>query len=72
MIFRRSRLIPLRLLASAMGLSVVVLAGVARVDMGVHWPSDVLGGLLLGSAALGGLLLGSARPLEDFSGCTFG
>ena len=55
-ILRRTRMIWLRSLAPAMGLSIVVLAGVSRVNMGVHWPSDVLGSLLLGSAVLGGLL----------------
>ena len=56
MILRRTRIISLRLLAPAIGLSIVVLAGIARVYMGVHWTSDVLGGFFLGSAALGGLL----------------
>ena len=56
MILRRTRMITLRLLAPVVGLSIVVLAGVARVYLGVHWTSDVLGGFFLGSAALGGLL----------------
>ena len=56
MILRRTRMIGLRLLAPAVGISIVVLAGVARVNMGVHWTSDVLGSLFLGSAVLGGLL----------------
>lgn len=56
MILRRTRLIFLRLLVPAIAISIVVLAGVARVELGVHWPSDVLGSIFLGSAVLGGLL----------------
>ena len=29
-------------------LATIVLMGVARIDSGEHWPSDVLGGYLLG------------------------
>ena len=57
-----------------MGLSIVVLAGVARVHMGVHWPSDVLGSLLLGSAVLGGLLwvyAGLSAGYLEFLGLEF-
>jgi len=56
MILRRTRMIGLRVLAPAMGISIVLLAGVARVNLGVHWTSDVLGSLFLGTAVLGGLL----------------
>ena len=56
MILRRTSMMSLRILAPVVGFSIVVLAGVARVNMGVHWTSDVLGGFFLGSAALGGLL----------------
>ncbi len=32
----------------------IVLTGVGRVDQGLHWPSDVLAGLLVGALALSG------------------
>lgn len=32
----------------------VVLTGVGRIDQGLHWPSDVLAGLLVGALALSG------------------
>ena len=44
------------MLLSAMVVAIVVLAGVARVYLGVHWGSDVLAGLLVGSVCLIGLL----------------
>ena len=50
------RWLPLRLLLPSIVASIVVLAGIARVYLGVHWPSDVLAGLLLGVACLVGVL----------------
>ena len=47
---------PLRFLVPAIAASITVLAGIARVYLGVHWTSDVLGGLLLGVVTLVGLL----------------
>ena len=44
------------MLLPAITASIIALAGIARVYMGVHWASDVLGGLLLGVATLIGLL----------------
>ncbi len=67
-------MIVLRLLAPALGISIVVLAGVARVNLGVHWPSDVLGSLFLGSAVLGGLLwvyAGLSAGYLEFLGLEF-
>lgn len=41
---------------AAIGLAVAVLVGVGRVMLNVHFPSDVLGGWLLGSAWFAGTL----------------
>ena len=54
--WRHLEWLPLRLLLPTIAASIVVLAGVARVYMGVHWASDVLAGLLLGTVSLIGLL----------------
>jgi membrane-associated phospholipid phosphatase len=46
-----------RLLFRALCLAMIVLTGLARVYVGVHWPSDVAGGYLFGLLALAPLLL---------------
>ena len=56
----RSQL-PLRLrrIAVAIGVTVPILVGLSRIGLGVHFPSDVLGGWLLGLAfvSLGAVLI---------------
>ena len=52
----RVRWVNVRLLLPTAAAAIVVMAAVSRVYLGVHWPSDVLGGALLGSVALAGLL----------------
>lgn len=47
---------PLRLLVRAASLWVVLFDGMERVQVGAHWPSDVLGGFLLGGIIAAGLI----------------
>ncbi|MGQ9572947.1 MAG: phosphatase PAP2 family protein [Dehalococcoidia bacterium] len=52
---------PLRLLVQAACLAVIGLTAVQRVYVGVHWPSDVLGGFLFGGLLLALLIWGHRR-----------
>jgi membrane-associated phospholipid phosphatase len=59
-----------RTVAVAVAIAVVLLVGLDRVMLGVHYPSDVFGGYLLGGAvalgsALGYLGRGPAAPRPD-------
>ncbi len=42
----------LKVIVNAICLSLLILIGIARIYSGQHWPSDILGGYLLGSMAL--------------------
>ena len=59
---------PLRPAAVAACLAVVLAAGLARIRIGVHWPSDVLGGYLYGAAFLLTLLTLPPFAAERASG----
>ncbi len=47
---------------------VVALIGLSRIRLGAHWPSDVLGGLLLGAAVLALLVAWLPVALEAIRG----
>lgn len=53
---------------SALGYSIaiglILLIGVGRVYLGVHWPTDVLAGWVIGSASAGAVMWWSARRLR--------
>jgi undecaprenyl-diphosphatase len=53
----------LRYLVQALCVVVAVLTGLQRVEAGVHWPSDVLGGALLGALVLALLIWAHRRFL---------
>jgi membrane-associated phospholipid phosphatase len=56
-----------RFVAALVGTAFVALVGLARIASGQHWPTDVLGGLLLGVASLTICLVAAGR-VRDRSG----
>jgi len=57
---------PLRAVTWTVATIIVVLVGVSRVYLGMHWATDVLGGWMLGSVWIAGLTVALA-PLETSS-----
>lgn len=58
----------LRLIGWALALAIASLVGGSRVAVGAHWPSDVLGGWLVGAAWLGAVLAMRAAVRDRASG----
>lgn len=54
-----------RTLAAALALLLVLLVAAGRMRMGVHWPSDILAGALIGAAWLAVLALALTRAERD-------
>jgi membrane-associated phospholipid phosphatase len=57
---------PVRFVATIVGVAFVALVGLARIASGQHWPTDILGGLMLGVAWLA-ICLAVARTVADRS-----
>lgn len=65
--FRRSRSRVERLLIVLLWAALVAVVGIARLRLGVHWPSDVIAGSLVGAAWLAALVA-ALRGAETVGG----
>lgn len=54
---------PLRLGVQALCLTAIALMGIARMELGAHWPTDVLGGYLIAALVLAPLIWLHRRSL---------
>jgi len=54
---RRIASVPLRRLVQSVAIATPLVTGIARIEVGAHWPSDVLGGYLWGMILLLGVVL---------------
>lgn len=52
-----------KIYALIIGLALTILVGFSRIYMGVHWPSDVLGGYILGGGLLA-IFIYASKPKE--------
>lgn len=57
---------PVRLLVAGLCILLLLIGGAARVALGAHWPSDILGAFLISATWIGLLLLAN----QQFSGKT--
>ncbi len=57
---------PLRLAAQIVSAAMIALAGISRIYVGAHWPSDVLGGYIWGVIAILVVFIAARRLLPRY------